>query len=180
MRHLPWKQYLTNSFSSTCRFSLNVPPSIQHLPRHLSSSSSSAQPVAENKPSVTPTTESESPAVVVVKKKKKKKKKSKEPPVYAGPRDGAKKDTLLAMPDAYYPQYVEAAWQDWWEATGIFTTSKCSQSDPRSAETSDTQKRKYSIVLPPPNVTGNLHIGHALTASVKTRFVVGAGCAAMR
>jgi len=166
MRHLPWKQYLTDSFSSTCRFSLNVPSSIQHLQRHLSSSSSSAQPVAENEPSVTSATESKSPAVVVVKKKKKKKK-SKEPPVYAGPRDGAKKDTSLAMPDAYYPQYVEAAWQDWWEATGIFTTSKCSQSDPRSADTRETQKRKYSIVLPPPNVTGNLHIGHALTASVQ-------------
>lgn len=31
-------------------------------------------------------------------------------------------------------------------------------------------KEKFCMVLPPPNVTGNLHIGHALTAAIEDSF----------
>ena len=34
--------------------------------------------------------------------------------------DGEKKDISGAMPDAYSPQYVEAAWYSWWEKEGFF------------------------------------------------------------
>jgi valyl-tRNA synthetase len=34
--------------------------------------------------------------------------------------DGEKKDTSGSMPEAYSPQYVEAAWYAWWEKQGFF------------------------------------------------------------
>ncbi|RJO69847.1 valine--tRNA ligase [Nocardia panacis] len=55
-----------------------------------------------------------------------------------------------ALPKNWNPGAVEAPMYERWVAAGYFTA------DPSSA------KPPYSIVLPPPNVTGNLHIGHAL------------------
>jgi hypothetical protein len=41
--------------------------------------------------------------------------------VYEGTTaDGEKKDISGAMPDAYSPKYVEAAWYSWWEKEGFF------------------------------------------------------------
>lgn len=40
----------------------------------------------------------------------------------------------------------------------------------RSAQNSHTQSKKYSLVLPPPNVTGVLHMGHALCISIQDIF----------
>ena len=34
---------------------------------------------------------------------------------------GERKDTTCPLPDAYSPQYVEAAWYDWWEKQGFFS-----------------------------------------------------------
>lgn len=34
--------------------------------------------------------------------------------------EGDKKDTSMAMPEAYSPQFVEAAWYSWWEKQGFF------------------------------------------------------------
>lgn len=62
------------------------------------------------------------------------------------------------MADAYYPTAVEAAWQDWWEASGFYSC------DPTTV-TEETEK--FVMVIPPPNVTGSLHLGHALTAAVE-------------
>lgn len=153
MHHLPWRSLLSSRFSSSnCPSSLKSPSFNRRLQRL--SSSNVAPEVAEN--------EAVGAAETVVKKKKKKKKKQ-EPVIYAGPCDGAKKDTSLAMPNAYHPQYVEAAWRDWWESMGIFSTADKSEDDPSAP----TKRRRYSIVLPPPNVTGDLHIGHALTVSVQ-------------
>jgi len=74
---------------------------------------------------------------------------------------GHKKDlTKLPMADAYQPQAVEAAWQDWWEASGYYTCN------PTSA-VGRTTEEKFVMVIPPPNVTGSLHLGHALTAAVE-------------
>jgi len=55
----------------------------------------------------------------------------------------------------YEPANVEAHWARWWEEQGFF----------RSADVSD--KPPFSMVQPPPNVTGSLHIGHALTATME-------------
>jgi valyl-tRNA synthetase len=69
---------------------------------------------------------------------------------------GEKKDfTKITPPKEYQPKYVEAAWYDWWEAQGYFKPEN------------DSKKPAYVITIPPPNVTGSLHIGHALTVSIE-------------
>src|SRR3954453_17145135 len=55
----------------------------------------------------------------------------------------------------YEPAKVEAHWAAWWEEQGFF----------RSQDESD--KPPFSIVQPPPNVTGSLPLGHALTATME-------------
>ncbi|MFG1792422.1 valine--tRNA ligase [Nocardia sp. NPDC049149] len=55
-----------------------------------------------------------------------------------------------ALPKSWNPGDVEAAMYERWVAAGYFAADATSDKPP------------YSIVLPPPNVTGNLHIGHAL------------------
>ena len=55
----------------------------------------------------------------------------------------------------YQPHNVEKRWYDFWESQGLFTAK----------EKSD--KPSYSIVIPPPNVTGVLHMGHALNNTLQ-------------
>ena len=74
---------------------------------------------------------------------------------------GEKKDlSKIPMADGYHPMAVEAAWQDWWEAKGFYSC------DPAFAM-GKKQDEKFIMVIPPPNVTGSLHLGHALTAAVE-------------
>ena len=73
---------------------------------------------------------------------------------------GAKKDTSAAMPRVYSPPAVEAAWYEWWEGCGYFR--------PRD---DDAAGPPFVIVIPPPNVTGSLHIGHALTTAIQVSGV---------
>ncbi|ATL66501.1 valine--tRNA ligase [Nocardia terpenica] len=54
-----------------------------------------------------------------------------------------------ALPKSWNPSEVEADLYERWVAAGYFTADASSDKPP------------YSIVLPPPNVTGNLHMGHA-------------------
>ncbi|XP_049829740.1 valine--tRNA ligase [Schistocerca gregaria] len=95
--------------------------------------------------------------------KKEKKKEIKESAVYtAATRDGEKKDTLCPMPDAYSPRFVEAAWYSWWEKEGFFKP-EYGQEDILATN----PKGKFVMIIPPPNVTGSLHLGHALTNSIE-------------
>ncbi|OGU13917.1 MAG: valine--tRNA ligase [Geobacteraceae bacterium GWC2_53_11] len=55
----------------------------------------------------------------------------------------------------YEPHDVEKRWYSEWETKGYF----------HAAATSD--KKPYSIVIPPPNVTGALHMGHALNNTLQ-------------
>ena len=95
--------------------------------------------------------------------KKEKKAKAVPPPkasfVNTTPK-GEKKDLSGSMEAAYHPQAVEAAWQDWWEASGFYSCDPATAVD-RSPD------EKFVMVIPPPNVTGSLHLGHALTAAVE-------------
>jgi valyl-tRNA synthetase len=59
------------------------------------------------------------------------------------------------MEKSYDPKPVEEKWYARWEEAGCFTA------DP------DAPGEPYSIVIPPPNVTGRLHIGHALNNSIQ-------------
>jgi valyl-tRNA synthetase len=59
------------------------------------------------------------------------------------------------MDTRYNPQGVEERWQQTWEAEGHYRADPNAPGEP------------FSIALPPPNVTGNLHMGHALNASIQ-------------
>ena len=59
------------------------------------------------------------------------------------------------MNSAYEPKAIEAGWSARWETAGLF------RADPTSA------KPKYSIAVPPPNVTGELHMGHATNGALQ-------------
>ncbi|KAK3912795.1 Valine--tRNA ligase [Frankliniella fusca] len=97
------------------------------------------------------------------KEKKEKKKEVKESAVYTVPTaPGQKKDVTVPMPDSYSPQYVEAAWYSWWEKQGFFKPEYG-----RKSVSDVNPKGKFMMVIPPPNVTGSLHLGHALTNAVQ-------------
>src|SRR6266436_7882697 len=56
----------------------------------------------------------------------------------------------MQLEKVYEPQRFEPHWAEWWIEAGVF------QADVKS------QAPVFSLVIPPPNVTGSLHIGHML------------------
>ncbi len=105
-------------------------------------------------------------------KGKKKGKKAKAPVVIPVDKTakGSKKDlSSQPIPDAYYPSYVESAWYEWWEKEGLFRPELSSQASP-SQESKDQErahKDKFVMMIPPPNVTGTLHLGHTLMCAIE-------------
>ena len=64
----------------------------------------------------------------------------------------------------YNPIAVESAWYDWWEAQGFFR--------PQLTPTGEIKPEGLFVIpAPPPNVTGSLHIGHALTTAIQDTLV---------
>ena len=63
------------------------------------------------------------------------------------------------MDKHYDPGKIESKWYEWWETNGHF-----------HAEPSEGGE-KFSVVIPPPNVTGILHMGHALNNTVQDILV---------
>jgi valyl-tRNA synthetase len=59
------------------------------------------------------------------------------------------------MPKAYEPGKVEQKWYDFWVDKGYFKPEI------------DPEKEPFVIIMPPPNITGELHTGHALTAALE-------------
>ena len=60
------------------------------------------------------------------------------------------------LPKVYEPQQVEGRIYEMWEEAGCF------KGDP------DPKKKPFSIVMPPPNVTGQLHMGQPWTLPSRT------------
>lgn len=61
---------------------------------------------------------------------------------------------------SYNPAAVESAWYSWWEKEGFFEPEFGPDGKPKAAGT-------FACPAPPPNVTGALHIGHALTIAIQ-------------
>ena len=66
---------------------------------------------------------------------------------------------MTEIPDRYDPSAVEARWYPEWEGRGYFRAEPSAPGKP------------FSIVIPPPNVTGSLHMGHALNNTLQDVLV---------
>ncbi len=64
------------------------------------------------------------------------------------------------MDSRYAPGGIEARWQETWEAEGLYAAGAGSRRD-----------ETFAICVPPPNVTGDLHMGHALNGSIQDVLV---------
>ncbi len=61
----------------------------------------------------------------------------------------------MTLPKTYDPQLAEDRWYETWEARGYF------HAEP------DPSKEPFAVAIPPPNVTGELHMGHALNNTLQ-------------
>ncbi len=68
----------------------------------------------------------------------------------------------IEMEKTYDPQRTERRLYAWWESQGYFKPETCVKKGLASAD-----GPAWCITMPPPNVTGALHLGHALTAAVE-------------
>lgn len=65
------------------------------------------------------------------------------------------------MDKTFQPQQIEQRWYQQWESQGYFTP----------ASDSGDQRDAYSIMIPPPNVTGSLHMGHAFQHTIMDALI---------
>ena len=64
---------------------------------------------------------------------------------------------ILLMEKTYQPSEIEKSWYEIWEANGYFAPSG--------------QGTPYSIAIPPPNVTGSLHMGHGFNNAIMDALI---------
>src|SRR5690606_4659005 len=63
-------------------------------------------------------------------------------------------EDIMEISTRYDPRHIETKWYEHWESQGYFHALP-------------DDREPYSIVIPPPNVTGVLHMGHMLNNSVQ-------------
>ena len=68
--------------------------------------------------------------------------------------EDARPSADAALPKTYDPAGTEARWQAAWEAAGAFHPDPAAPGEP------------FAVVIPPPNVTGSLHMGHAFNSAL--------------
>lgn len=68
-----------------------------------------------------------------------------------------------SLPTTYNPQSVEEKWYLYWEQKGYFHA----EANEEISKNRKFNNNTFSIVMPPPNVTGSLHLGHALDNSLQ-------------
>ena len=68
-------------------------------------------------------------------------------------------NAMSEIPKAYEPGKIERKWYNFWLKQGYFTPEI------------DPKKKPFVIIMPPPNVTGELHLGHALTTTLEDIMV---------
>lgn len=63
------------------------------------------------------------------------------------------------IPKVYDPAAVEKKWYAYWTEKGFFH------------QPVDKSRKPFSVVIPPPNITGKLHMGHALDNTLQDILV---------
>ncbi|MBA7492327.1 Valine--tRNA ligase [subsurface metagenome] len=82
----------------------------------------------------------------------------------AAPSKPKEKPKKTSNVDAYEPSKIEAGRYEWWESRGYFK--------PQLTEDGKVKPEgKFVIAIPPPNVTGALHMGHAITNSLQDTMI---------
>ncbi len=79
--------------------------------------------------------------------------------------DERRRFAAIKVTKTYQPENIERQWYENWESKGYFR--------PRSEKAEGGEGDSYSIAIPPPNVTGSLHMGHAFQHTIMdtlTRF----------
>ncbi len=68
------------------------------------------------------------------------------------------------LPKAYDPSVIEQRWADYWIHERLFDvpTPSTEPGDPSELRSGGIEPKTFSLLLPPPNVTGRLHMGHML------------------
>ncbi|CAO3589825.1 unnamed protein product [Absidia cylindrospora] len=77
---------------------------------------------------------------------------------------GEKKDMTQPMASAYDPQAVESGWYEWWVKEEFFKPEL-------TRDGKIKPEGLFVVPAPPPNITGSLHIGHALTVALQDTLV---------
>ena len=77
---------------------------------------------------------------------------------------GEKKDFSQPMPETYDPAYVESAWDAWWQKKEFFKVNV-------NESAKQQRNNRFIMLLPPPNVTGSLHLGHTLMGAIEDSIV---------
>jgi len=70
------------------------------------------------------------------------------------------------MPKAYDPRDAEETLYGWWERSGFFQPEQ-----QLASGLADPARAPFVISMPPPNVTGALHLGHAITSSIEDMLI---------
>ena len=66
---------------------------------------------------------------------------------------------MTDIPKAYNPNTVEDKWYEYWETNDLFSSKI------------DSDKTPYTIVIPPPNITGMLTMGHILNNTIQDVYI---------
>jgi valyl-tRNA synthetase len=74
----------------------------------------------------------------------------------------------LELSKTFEPKAIEERWTALWETRGYFVADPSKEGRVHNAATGEDY---FSIVIPPPNVTGQLHLGHALNATLQDVIV---------
>ena len=79
----------------------------------------------------------------------------------------------MELAKSFEPSAIENRWYDFWESSGYFAAqSNTAQSDPAQPGAGDGEAGgSYCIQLPPPNVTGTLHMGHAFQQTLMDALI---------
>ena len=70
------------------------------------------------------------------------------------------------MEKTYNPQAIESKWYKIWEDNGYFNAEQTIE-----GQAADAEREKFCIMIPPPNVTGRLHMGHAFQDTIMDSMI---------
>ena len=70
----------------------------------------------------------------------------------------------MELAKSFEPNAIESRWYDFWESQGYFAARTPEQQ-------ADEKQGSYCIQLPPPNVTGTLHMGHAIQQTLMDALI---------